>query len=317
MKTKNRGSIPFLPATAAALAVAVVSLIACGGSDRAPPASVTAKDGIGAHDIIELWPGLPPGAKALDRPESRVINDKTWRPLIEVHNVSIPSLTVIRPAIGQANGSAMVVLPGGAFGVLAWDIEGTEVGEFLAERGVTAFVLKYRVKDASLWEVGKFLLNRKDLGKLLGPKRDVAVEDAMQAMRLLRANAASYEIDPARVGMMGFSAGAITTMTVLQRAEDRERPDVAASIYGMAFEPDVPAKASPLLMVVARDDPIMAGASTDTHKAWQAAGKPSELHILDSGEHGFGMGRAGTDSMKFPGLLEDWLRRQRFIGSTP
>jgi acetyl esterase/lipase len=316
MNTDNFGTrlMPDLRhAVALALTALSFSLSGCGAPDETGSTEVLAQSDAEAAEVIQLWQGLPPGAKPPSQQESRVINDETWRPIVEIHNVSAPSLTVIRPAAGEANGSAMVVLPGGAFGILAWDIEGTEVGEFLAERGITAFVLKYRVKDPTLREVLAFLTHLSDLGKLLGPKRDVAVEDAMQAMRILRRDAATYGIDPDRIGMMGFSAGAITTMTVLQRSDDSTRPNVAASIYGMAIEPDVPLKAPPLLMVVAKDDPLMAGASADIQKAWQTAGKNSELHVLESGEHGFGMGRADTDSMRFAGLLEAWLRRQAFV----
>ncbi len=303
-------------AVMAALVAAALASTGCGhsgGGDRMTAADVT-------EETIRLWEGLPPGAKALPRPETRVVNEEHWRTYVEIHNVSNPSMTMIRPADGKANGSAMVVLPGGAFGILAWDLEGTEVGEFLADRGITAFVLKYRVSDASLWGKLKFLFSYSDLsriGELLAPKRDAAVEDAMQAIRILRTNAATYGIDPDRVGMMGFSAGAITTMTVVQRADASARPNIAASIYGMAFEPDVPVEAPPLLMVVAKDDTMMAEASAEIQKAWTAAGKRAELHVLESGGHGFGMGRPGTDSMRFPELLDAWLRSQGFIEAAP
>jgi acetyl esterase/lipase len=300
----------------AALAVAVLISSGCSALPDAGGENAVAGDTAGTPYEIPLWQGLPPGAEPLQSPETRVVNDKNWRPFVEIHNVSLPAVTVIRPPAGQANGSAMVVLPGGAFGILAWDVEGTEVGEFLAQRGITAFVLKYRVRDSTPEEIKAYLADPTQVGKHLKPKRGAAVQDAMQAIRILRTDAPRYGIDPDRIGMIGFSAGAITTLEVLQRADDSSRPNFAASIYGMGFEPDVPAKAPPLFMVVAKDDTMMATASADIQKAWQAAGKSSELHVLESGGHGFGLGRPGTDSMRFPGLLEAWLRSQGFIAPT-
>lgn len=307
---------------AAVMAASVLSLAGCAGA----PDHQSAGDPriAAAPDIIELWQGPPPNAKALPVAESQVVKDAGWRSITEVHNVSTPTLTVVRPEAGKANGSVMLVLPGGAFGILAWDVEGTEVAEFLAKRGITAFVLKYRVNDPTPEDVRAFMALMPDptkppdaatLAKILSLKSEVAIEDAMQTMRLLRTNPARYGIDPNRIGMLGFSAGAITTLAVLQRADDSTRPNIAAPIYGLAIDSEVPAKTPPLFMVVAKDDPVMATASADIQKAWQAAGKASELHILESGEHGFGLGRAGTDSMRFPALLETWLRTHGFIGS--
>lgn len=304
----------------AALALAVIPAAGCAAAPES--GSGNAQLSASGPEVVELWGGLPPGAKPLPAAESQVVKKDGWRPITEIHNVSTPSFTIFRPAAGQANGSAMVVLPGGAFGILAWDVEGTEVAEFLAKRGITAFVLKYRVSDPTAEDVKTFMALMPDptkppdaatLAKILRIKAEVAVEDAMQAMRLLRANPAKYGIDPNRIGMMGFSAGAITTLAVLQRADDSTRPNIAAPIYGLAIDSEVPAKTPPLFMAAAKDDPVMATASADIQKAWQAAGRTSELHILESGEHGFGLGRAGTDSMRFPGLLEAWLRAQGFI----
>jgi len=134
----------------------------------------------------------------------------------------------------------------------------------------------------------------------------------MQAVRFVRGNAQHYGIAPNRVGMMGFSAGGITTLRVLQDAEERARPNVAASIYGLLWDKGVRPKSTPLFIAVARDDQTVTEAES-IHGRWQQAGAPSELHIFTSGEHGFGLGRPGTESMKFPGVFEVWLRRQGFI----
>jgi acetyl esterase/lipase len=275
-----------------------------------------------ASEVIALWHATPPNARTLAAAESQVVKDLGWRSIIEVHNVSSPSMTIVRPPAGQANGSAMLVLPGGAFSILAWDAEGTEVADFLAKRGITAFVLKYRVSDPTPEEIQAYVAKMSEPGnaadpmfaiKQLVPRAAPAIDDALQAMRLVRANAKQYGIDPNRIGMIGFSAGAITTFSVLQRADDATRPNIAAPIYGLAFENGVPAKTPPLFMAVAKDDPVMASASADIQKAWSEAGRTSELHVLDSGEHGFGLGKPSTDSMRFSGLLETWLRTHGFI----
>jgi acetyl esterase/lipase len=201
-------------------------------------------------------------------------------------------------------------LPGGAFGVLAWDVEGTEVGEYLAGLGITAFVLKYRVRapTAKMW----LSLPFRGLEGVMAPGREAASLDAMQAVRFVRANAGRFEIDPDRVGMMGFSAGAITLFRVLQDAEPGARPDIVASIYGMMFDEGVRPEATPLFIAVARDDESVQQ-SEAINAYWQRAGAPSELHVFETGGHGFGLGRPGTDSAAFASVFEIWLRAQRFI----
>lgn len=297
---------------AAVITAAILSLAACASSSALPP----------GPDIIPVWEGTLPSARRLPSPESQTVKDLGWRSIIEIHNVSEPAMTVVRPPAGRANGSAMLVLPGGAFSILAWDLEGTEVANFLAERGVTAFILKYSVSDPTPEQIQAFAEKMRDprnaadpafFVKQLVSKSEVAVDDALQAMRLVRAWAAQYGIDRNRIGMIGFSAGAITTFGVLQRADDETRPNMAAPIYGLSFEPEAPSKAPPLFMAVAKDDLLMAAASADVQRAWEAAGKVSELYVFESGEHGFGMGRPGTDSMRFGPLLETWLRQQGFL----
>lgn len=296
----------------AVAAAGVLSLAGC----------LTSPDTTAAQEVVALWDGPPPNAKTLAAEESQVVMDHGWRSILEIHNVSIPTMTVVRPPEGQANGSAMLVLPGGAFSILAWDVEGTEVASFLAERGITAFILKYRVNEPTPEQVQAYVESMSDpdnaadpafFVKALRPKHELAVEDALQAVRLVRAGASRYGVDPDRLGMIGYSAGAATIFTLLQRADDATRPDIAAPIYGFAYDTTAPAKAPPLFMAVARDDAFMAAASADVQEAWQTSGKSSELHIFESGAHGFGMGRPGTESMKIGSLLEDWLREHGFV----
>jgi acetyl esterase/lipase len=134
----------------------------------------------------------------------------------------------------------------------------------------------------------------------------------MQAMRFVRGNAQRYGIESNRVGMLGFSAGGITTLRVLQDADASARPNIAASLYGLLWDQKVRPGSTPMFIAVAQDDPAAKDAKA-IHTRWQQGGAPSELHIFRSGGHGFGLGRIGTESLKFPALFELWLRKQGFI----
>lgn len=269
----------------------------------APPPT-PAYPGVNARSAeMPIWPEGAPGKFVLEQSETRTIEDQKWRKIVVIKNVSTPTVTVVRPS-GKANGSSMIILPGGAFGALAWDVEGTEVAQFLADRGITAFVLKYRVRTAS-----PALLAKEGIAGWLTTGTTVAEADAEQAVRFVRSNAGSYGLDTRRVGMMGFSAGGLTTLKVLKDAPDDSRPDVAASIYGL-LDPGARPKATPMFIAVAKDDLVDQAVSIDN--LWRKAGAPSELHIFDSGGHGFGLGKPGTGSMAFPALFEKWLIKNHF-----
>lgn len=268
------------------------------------------------NEVIAIWPGTPPGPPPPPLPETQAKQSQGWRDITVIKNVAIPTLTVVRPPPSKANGAAMVILPGGAFAALAWDLEGTEVAEFLAQRGITAFVLKYRVRDGTPEMMKRYMESPtfETLLELQQANRADAAADAMQAVRYLREHASDYRLDPAKIGMMGFSAGAMTTMRVLHEADDTERPDLAAPIYGAMIEQGAPPKAPPIFVAVASDDKTTrASMSTDIFAAWQEAGASVEMHIFETGDHGFGLGRPGTSSIAWPALFEAWLTAHGFI----
>jgi len=223
-------------------------------------------------------------------------------------------LTVFRPAPGKANGTAMVVLPGGAFQILAWDIEGTEVARWLTERGVTAFLLKYRARTIKP-EPGQPMPTTLDgFLKMLKPGRRIAMDDAAQAMRIVRGNAARYGVRPDRIGMVGFSAGAITTIGLILEGDPAVRPNFAAPIYGALLMdlPKVPEDAPPLFLAAAQDDPLVSG-SVDIYKLWSDAKRPAELHLYEKGGHGFGM-RANTLPVgRWPDAFEAWMAQHDYL----
>lgn len=262
-----------------------------------------------AEEVIQVWPAGAPGSKPLASAETSSREQSGENQITIIRNVSVPTLTVVRPLPGKANGTAMVVLPGGAFMALAWDLEGTEVAHWLAERGITAFVLKYRVSQLEL-EPGQPTPDLTTLIRLLQPKRKLAIADAGEAVALIRRNATKYGIDPGRVGMMGFSAGAITTLGLVLEAEPARRPDFAAPIYGMAMieAPVVPAEAPPLFLAHAQDDAtVPVQGSTEIFDLWTRAKRPAELHVYTQGGHGFGMRPKQRPVDHWPDAFEAWL----------
>ena len=283
-----------------------------------------------AEAVVKLWPGQPPGTADWSKPESAtdVHVPDAGRVVHLIRNVTEPTLTIVRPAADQASGAGVIVLPGGAFGALAWDLEGIEVARWLADRGMTAFVLKYRVHDqdpSTIPQLGKILANPSSEArfdafmKLLEPRRRIAVDDAMQAVRLIRSHAEKYGVSANRIGMIGFSAGAITTMGAVLDGDAAARPDFAAPIYGaMPADRTPPKDGPPIFIAVAADDhTVAASKSVAIFQAWQSAGLPAELHVYETGGHGFGLGKPGTASATWTHAFGAWLTARGLTRDEP
>jgi dienelactone hydrolase len=232
-----------------------------------------------------------------------------------VRGITYPTLTPVLPAPGKANGTAVIVAPGGGFLVLAMQNEGWRVAKALADRGVTAFVLKYRLKqpvgDPMLWlqSEGQKLTTTRPGGKSAAvPSYAPSIEDALAALRLVRTRAAEWQIDPKRVGMIGFSAGAMAALqTVLQAPKGDPvfgPPDFIGYIYGPMGAVSVPDNAPPMFAAIAMDDELFGNGDFSIISNWQLAKKPVELHAYQSGGHGFGLGKTGTTST---GIMPDFL----------
>lgn len=240
-----------------------------------------------------------------------------------VRNVTQAAVYPVRPPAGKANGTAVVIAPGGAFLSLAFDTEGMMVANYLAEQGITSFVLKYRV-DPTPTENADFL---KVVGARIGggnPRRSridpneskaiaLAQEDGLAAVRWVRAHAGEYGIDPARIGIMGFSAGGMTAMNVATAYDVAGRPDFVGVIYGAAPSRPVPQDAPPVFIAVAADDGVLAHASVPIFEDWRAAGKSAELHIYAAGEHGFGMRKMGTSADNWSEHFLQWMKSGRLV----
>lgn len=234
-----------------------------------------------------------------------------------VRNVSTAALTPFLPDPAKATGAAVIVAPGGAFLLLSMENEGWRVARALADRGIAAFVLKYRlrptppaIEDFDRQLRGAFAAvgernNRASPDAAVAGLND-QIADATAAINLIRSRAKEWNVDPKRLGMMGFSAGAMTTMvTTLARPE----LDLAfiAPIYGSMERVTVPANAPPMFGVIASDDPLFARKGFGLLDAWQEANRPVEFHLYEKGGHGFGLGKQGTTSTGWLDLFVRWL----------
>jgi acetyl esterase/lipase len=249
--------------------------------------------------------------------------DKYYGSLI-VRNVVTPTLTPFLPDPSKATGAAIIVAPGGAFMELVMDAEGYKVAQWLADHGVAAFVLKYRLKSTARdlqvfdGDLLKLLGELKTLKKENKPMPTIslpefALEDAKTAVRLVRSRAAEWEIDPTRVGFIGFSAGAITTLGVGLTPDAVERPDFIAAIYGPMNEINVPSYAPPAFIAIALDDPIFGGDCSGLINSWQKANCPVEAHLYGKGGHGFATVKRGNTTDMWMEEFYAWMKSRRLL----
>ena len=283
-----------------------------------------------SDEIFPLWPEGPPTKLNVEGPEIEFAGlagvSQGTRML---RNVSEPTLTVFRPAPAKSNGVGVIVCPGGGWRILAWQHEGIDVANWLAARGYTAFLLKYRVlhtpADPKAFETAMMALNTQiaverpaskaprlmsDIvpAESLRAPREVAADDGRRAIALVRARAKEWDIDPKRVGMIGFSAGAFLTADVAMDPRDTPLAFVAP-IYGGETKGDkVPEDAPPLFTVIAQDDRLLFKVVEGLYADWSNADRPAELHIFTRGSHGFGMVRQGLPVDRWIDLFGDWLK---------
>ncbi len=282
------------------------------------------------HQVIPLYSGAAPGSEDWTQTEhAQNLKDPRFTPPnddILVWNVTHPTLTVFRPASGKANGAAVIVAPGGGFRVLSYTNEGVRVAQNLADNGVTAFVLKYRLNrmpddaDQILAGMGKILADAAKSGVAsasgapaitLGPVEQMGISDGERAVGLVRARAAEFGVDPKRIGIIGFSAGGVVSGETAVKAAPSERPDFVGIIY--AFVPDeIPSGAPPAFMAAAADDPLSRG-MPDLFRRWLTANSSAELHIYAKGQHGFGTAKQGLPVDHWLDAFHAWLAQQGFV----
>jgi acetyl esterase/lipase len=272
-----------------------------------------------AQQTIQLYPGAAPGTPAQTYPEKQYFSE-AWHTNV-VTNVSRPTLTVFKPANGESSGSAVVICPGGGYMALSIDSEGNEVARYLAARGMTAFVLKYRLArtdtDATklfgdLWEH-----DRARLDTMIKQDLPLAVADGVAAVAYVRQHAAEWNISPDRVGIMGFSAGGGVTVGTAFGYKPESRPAFVAPIYagGEDFTKlTVPADAPPMFVAAATDDNLgLAPVSLALYRQWTLARKPAELHMYAKGGHGFGMRKQNIPTDQWIDRFADWLEMEGFL----
>ena len=293
------------------LSVALVLVVAGSALAQNKPADATPL-------TLNLWPATPPGDENVKLDEEKDITKDTdrliaGRRIIKLANVSTPQIVVYRPAPEQDTGASVVICPGGGHFILAWDLEGTEVAEWLNTIGVTGIVLKYRV-----------------------PARDkemrykAAVQDAQRAVSLVRSKASEWKLDPNRIGILGFSAGGETagraSLLVNERLYEPVdeadkaacRPDFSLLIYPAYFvEKDQPKlredvkvtkEVPPMFFVHAYDDRVTPLSSLLLAAALKQVDVPAEVHMFATGGHGFGLRPTDAPVTHWPKLAEAWLR---------
>jgi acetyl esterase/lipase len=270
------------------------------------------------HMQIPIWPsGVPAGASALPGPEADTTTPKmpliAGRPLLHLANVSVPTITLYKPAKQSGPAPAVVVFPGGGYQILAIDLEGTEVCDWLNSTGIACVLLKYRVPNTGPY-----------------PKSAEALQDAQRAVGLVRQHSAEWGINPKKIGVLGFSAGAHLAAALSTHFDKRLydsvdaadqfscRPDFAVIVYpgylavaeqGMKTNAEInpSSQTPPTFIVQAEDDPVHVENSTNYFLQLKQAGVPAELHIYAEGGHGYGLRKTAMPVTGWPQLVDTWL----------
>jgi acetyl esterase/lipase len=255
-------------------------------------------------EIVKLWPGKVPGELKEKNPP--VIVSSQRDNVVRINEVTDPAIEIYPADLSKNNKAAVIVCPGGGYGILAYDKEGTEIANWLNKLGYSAFVLQYRVPN----------------------KKEGALQDAQRAMRIVRDNAANWNIDPEKIGIMGFSAGgslSARTSTMFNKKTyapvDKTdslscRPAFAMLIYPAYLDQGPDKTLTPELELTKSTPPIFIFQTADDQygnsalvmaSSMRNAKLPVELHILPTGGHGYGMrpGKPAPDT--WPGLAEKWL----------
>ncbi len=240
---------------------------------------------------------------------------ETWNTPV-VTNVSVPTMQVFRPRKEVANGTSVIIAPGGAFYALSIESEGNEVARWLAERGITAFVLKYRlvptgedgVKESA--DVGERFV------ETVTPIIPLATADGLSAVSFVRKNAGRFGLNPGKIGFMGFSAGGTVAMGVTFNYTPESRPNFIVPVYpavNLSGHHDVPDDAPPMLVICASDDAIgLAPESVSLYSAWREAGVSAALHMYSKGDHGFGMRKQNLPSDNWIERFYEWSLAEGF-----
>lgn len=291
----------------AAVGLALICALATGAraqDDKMTPTPIPAQP-----NAIPLGSGALPGATA----------SETWHQQYNslfARNVTVATLTPFLPDPAKATGAAVIVAPGGGFRTLSMENEGWDVARALADRGVAAFVLKYRLNQTPA-DMPGFERSMNEMFSATArpprPSTEAAIAglapqiaDSRAAFALVRQRAAEWRVDPDRVGMIGFSAGAMLTMATTLASDDA-KPAFIGLIYGPLAPVTVPADAPPMFVALAADDPFFANSGFGLIDSWRAAKRPVEFHLYEQGGHGFGMYQKTTTSTGWFDAYTRWI----------
>ncbi len=266
-----------------------------------------------AQTSIKLYAGKAPGSENWDWSEKKAVNTPGNALLYNI----VESEILVYPAPKEkANGTSIVVAPGGAFHIISIENEGINVAKWLNERGITAFVLKYRLvkmlTDNPFKELMTLMGDFKKLDSINAPVVEMAKNDGIEAMKYVRGHAKELNIDPQKIGFMGFSAGGTVTMSVMLSAPQEWKPNFIAPIYlykNAVVGNLMPIKTTPIFVAVASDDQLgLMPHSIKLYEEWNAAKHPAELHVYEKGGHGFGIMKHNTSSDQWAADFENWLK---------
>ncbi|MEM9001792.1 MAG: alpha/beta hydrolase [Bacteroidota bacterium] len=240
-----------------------------------------------------------------------------------VTNVSRPTMQVFRPSENQNTGVAVIIAPGGGLYALSINSEGNQVAEWLNEKGITAFVLRYRLfptGDDGVQEITALgNTNPEKIGENVIPLLPYAFQDGLNAIQYVRENAGDYGINPDKIGFMGFSAGGAVTMGVTYEYTEVNRPNFVVPVYPWTsvYPPRSPKiDAPPLLVICATNDPLdLATGSVALYTEWLKAKKSTALHMYSKGGHGFGMRKNGLPTDTWIERFYDWSIAEGIVTS--
>ena len=294
------------------LFAAFASLLICSKANASEPT-----------EVIRLWPGIAPGEKEMigEEHDTTKATDNliAGKPVVRLGNVSRPSISVYPARANHRTGAAVLVCPGGGYHILAMDLEGTEVCDWLNSLGVTALLLKYRVPAR------------------LGRERfDAPLQDAQRALGLVRSRASEWGINPARIGALGFSAGGHLAALLGNQCASRDYPEVDAAdkvscrpdftilIYPGGFvtkehsdtlgpELSLTTNTPPTFLAMAQDDPVRVENALVYAAALRKVKVPFELHVYPSGGHGYGLRPSKDMVTTWPQRAADWMRSQGWL----
>ena len=276
-----------------------------------------------AQQVIRLYEGKAPGSETWTWSEARSAKNAFNTEVI--YNVADPTITAYLPPKSIANGTAIIIAPGGAFHTLSINSEGIDVAKWLNSKGVAAFVLKYRVVKSETEDPVKELLpllmsgNYAKMDSVNAPVVPLAMADGLAAVKYVRSHAKELQIDPQKIGFMGFSAGGTVTMSVIYNATDENRPNFVAPVY--AYEKaiignEIPKVSTPIYVLAASDDNLgLATHSIHIYEKWLEAKQPAELHMYQKGGHGFGMRKNGLPTDNWIESFGDWLKLNGYLTS--